>query len=401
MEQMEILLNVPTVSKTTVSSTPKAVVTDDDKSFADLYERNINESKSSNAERTQKSSKKDDSVENSAESESKVENKADKTATPNAEATEKDVDENTAAVNWINVLDLASDSNNEENAEIVSETDVLGSTSEEAQMATAESDTNSKTDISSANEMEAGVTDETANLSESHENEKSMIDASKVIASSTNVSESKTADGIAEETNSKEIVENTVQSEVVAKSINEAANQVTGNANNVTKQNAETAPVNGDFSTMMSDNIPQSNVQESVLTQIGNSLGKVVKTGNNEIRIQLEPEQLGVINVRIIAGKDGTQVVFKADSHQSSQLIAGQTETLKTMLNEAGIKVDQVVVNDFSFSQDNYQDQQTFDQQNGKSNKFYKSSNHTDGQMETYDAGYELPQTIVGLNYLI
>jgi hypothetical protein len=398
MEQMEILLSVPTISKTPVSSTPKAAVTDDDKSFADLYQQNIQESKSSNSETTHKNvEKKDESASNSVESETKVESKSDDDATTKSEIAEEKVDESMVAVNWLSILDLAADSTNEESAETGTEAEnVVQQVVAEAQSAATEVDT----EISLAGDGEAkedfAVKDETIALTDeksqvmTSEQEIATESVSTAAAPVSNQVSETTVEGITEETTNNEVVVNTVQNEVVAQTANVAA-----------KQTTETNNANTEFSTMMSNDIPQNNLQESVMTQIENSFGKIVKTGNNEVRIQLEPEQLGVLNIRIIAGKDGTQVVFKADSHQSSQLIAAQTESLKTMLNEAGIKVDQIVVNDFSFSQETYQDQQAFEQQNGKSNKFYKSLNGNSDQIETFDNSYELPQTIVGLNYLI
>jgi flagellar hook-length control protein FliK len=143
--------------------------------------------------------------------------------------------------------------------------------------------------------------------------------------------------------------------------------------------------------------IPLS-TKESVLNQIQETLGKVVKSGENEIRLQLSPENLGVLNIRIIAGKEGTQVLFKTDNLHSSQLISGQVDTLKAMMIEAGIKVDQVLVSDFSFSQQSFANQEQTNQQNFR--PYTKNSLMTAEQSEQWENPYELPQSIVGLNYL-
>jgi flagellar hook-length control protein FliK len=404
MEQMEAILTVPSISKTSVSSTPKLAASEDDKSFADLYEQNISDSKTSSSDTTKTSAKKEDqSVSKSDNSD----NKADASKIEDSEVTkntDEKLDQSMAAIQWQNMIILATDTKSEDSLEATIDTSSLN-TSQDVPVIM-------KSDV--VHVVAASVKEE-SNDAVNVELSKTNISFSDIQTESTDGVDEMVQVPAATISSSSEIVMDTA---AVTKNVEEISevdipvSTVTTESNTVNnismqsttvnaKQTVESTVVNSNFAAEMVDDLPQNNIQQNIMNQIEGSLGKIVKTGNNEIRIQLEPEQLGVLNIRIIAGKDGTQVVFKADSHQSSQLIAAQTDSLKTMLNEAGIKVDQIVVNDFSFSQENFQNQQTFEQQSGKNSKLYKGFNGSLEQSNPLDTAYELPQTIVGLNYLI
>ncbi|MBI9047922.1 MAG: flagellar hook-length control protein FliK [Anaerolineaceae bacterium] len=389
MEQMEVLLNVPTVSKSTVSSTQKYANSEDQKDFANIYEKNINDSES----------KAKASV--SSKTESKTEEVKKETTTTSvkeeSERLEKQGEVNAA---WQTMIIAPIQSQSEE---VPQET--IGITGEQAVIDTVQSTENvtkeaeqtmkpqlqtASTEMSTDGSKEAKKTELPENQSESIPVE--TIQEEK--ATTNSIVNAKVAETSSEETKVVDIPSNTIVVETVQQSDKTAP--ITNLEN---KQAVASEVTNNSVANETVQDLPKVSIQESVLTQIENSLGKVVKPGNNEIRLQLEPENLGVLNIRIIAGKEGTQVVFKADSQQSSMVIANQTETLKTMLTDIGIKVDQIVVNDFSFSQQNFKNQQGSEQQSG--NKFSNRFSPLVENVETYNNAYEAPQTIVGLNYLI
>lgn len=114
----------------------------------------------------------------------------------------------------------------------------------------------------------------------------------------------------------------------------------------VTNQNA-TATVNSlpsaptaDFVKIVSSTpATQAHVPaaDQVLVQIRNAVG----TGENQIRIQLTPDNLGKVDVQLTTGADGkTQISVTADSPQTLQALQNEARSLENALRDIGLKTD-------------------------------------------------------------
>ena len=63
--------------------------------------------------------------------------------------------------------------------------------------------------------------------------------------------------------------------------------------------------------------------------------------GNNEIRIQLKPESLGTIDVKLTTAHDGRiSAVITADRSDTLNMLKQDSGTLQQALQDAGLKAD-------------------------------------------------------------
>jgi flagellar hook-length control protein FliK len=400
MEQMNVMLAIPNVSSATVSTTQPTDISSDQESFASIYEQNIHETdQGKNLVSVQE---KPVTEENNSSANIVDENTSTDETTPAVQNESSNADQLliSSAVAWQALLAVAmSAGTTEEQVETQDES----ITEQAAPVAVIESqqmdgDTDGVTDQKQAESKVVETNLKTQNVDEINNGKGEFLpptDEQPVEEKQTPIVASDSTKEVA----STQIISSNIASEsgdgteVIQKIQTDTKVEV---ANTVVET---TKTVNATVTEEVE--LPSTtNLQQTVLEQIQASLGKVVKSGSNEIRLQLEPENLGVLNIRIVAGKEGAQVVFKTDNLQSSQLINSQVDALKTMMAESGIKVDQVVVNDFSFSQQNFQNQQQqFDQKSGSSYSQNVLLNLE--QSEQWENPYELSQSIVGLNYLV
>jgi flagellar hook-length control protein FliK len=392
MEQMNTMLAVPPVSTSTPVSTTKTILPANQESFASVYERNISESSTTTTKETKVEERKTPQSEVQQDEDSKLSSES-KTesgeATGTTDATEVTDPSMPSGIAWQTILDVlpvpaemlqveAEIAVEGMENSIVETGNLLSVETTEIPVVKPMADQPILRTVIPTDEVDATeilpTTQTTASVTKSIEtpstDNKVVSDTTKVVEATNKVSEQ-----------TKEVEKVTVPIQNI-----DAKVQTIKTANETV-----TLP-NGTGTT-----IPQS-TKESILDQIQQNLGKITKSGDNEIRLQLSPENLGMLNIRIIAGKEGTQVLFKTDNLQSSQLITGQIDTLKAMLSDAGIKVDQVLVSDFSFSQQGFANQEQTNQQTFR--PYTKTSLLTSELTEQRENVYELPQSLVGLNYL-
>ena len=404
MEQMNVMPAVQTVSNTTVSTTQNTTeLSKDQESFSDIYQKNVNDA--DNQSKTPVNKKEKPAANEKPSKESSVDEKSqakdDSTVVKENSSTKDDAGTIATEIGstWQNMLAMIVDSvTTDQQSQQAVETVDTGTTqiSEQTTQQTTsavpvvEEDKNQETVVETTQtttNKEQNVVDVNDSQAQSEDSKVNDSSTEPVIAAAT-VQTNATA---MEADTSNASTDMTETMETVKQADNVNVSQVIETPLN-TAQVVEAVGVEPE--------LPATNsLQQSVMDQIHGSLGKIIKSGENEIRLQLEPENLGVLNIRIIAGKDGTQVMFKTDNLQSSQLIAGQTDALKTMLTESGIKVDQVLVNDFSFSQQNFQNQQQSDQKQGQN--YARNLLLNLDQSEQWENPYEVAQSVVGLNYLV
>jgi hypothetical protein len=393
MEQMNPMLILPTVSHSTpVSTTKNNDLPDHQESFASVYERNKSEPESKKSV-TQKSENKtvgQKQLESDSKEAANLSNKAKmETGEPTAETV--DIESGIqVGISWQTLPVLTPES-----VETAKNESAIPSDEIEGAIAVTPD-----TDMVEPGSVLPGSSQESIKSADSAIQKGKSSEAMPKIASSQNVVAADiSGDNAAAENSADYSAVNVVETKSQISSMKSEEKPIetavpqfdpkvqTGNI--VTETGVQT---NG-----MEKSIA-AGTKESVLNQIQQSFGKVIKSGENEIRLQLFPENLGMLNIRIIAGKEGTQVLFKTDNLQSTQLIANQVDTLKAMMTEAGIKVDQVLVSDFSFSQQSFSNQEQTKQQNLHS--YTKNGLVGTDQTELWENPYEVSQSIVGLNYL-
>jgi flagellar hook-length control protein FliK len=114
--------------------------------------------------------------------------------------------------------------------------------------------------------------------------------------------------------------------------------------NNVTANNQPVVPVptNTTPSTPGSDfaklvNAPAQTPADQVLVQIKNAAAN----GLSQIKIQLQPEDLGKVTVQLVTTPDGkTGVTVTADSRQTLSMLQSEARSLESALRDIGVKTN-------------------------------------------------------------
>ncbi|HBN07116.1 MAG TPA: hypothetical protein DD435_00205, partial [Cyanobacteria bacterium UBA8530] len=102
---------------------------------------------------------------------------------------------------------------------------------------------------------------------------------------------------------------------------------------------------------------PREPVSVQVVRQTQEAMGK----GRTEIRIQLDPEHLGGMTLKVVSQNGIVTATIHADNPQTKDLIEGQLAGLRQQFSEQGIKFDRVEVdtrNDPGFGAPNPNEQQ-------------------------------------------
>jgi flagellar hook-length control protein FliK len=84
--------------------------------------------------------------------------------------------------------------------------------------------------------------------------------------------------------------------------------------------------------------------QTLILNQISDKVKSTLQSGKDVVNIQLQPENLGKVDVRIVRGSDGVQFFFTADSLATSKLLQSSMNQLHQSLVDAGVKVGNMSV---------------------------------------------------------
>ncbi|MCL4559608.1 MAG: flagellar hook-length control protein FliK [Chloroflexi bacterium] len=96
-----------------------------------------------------------------------------------------------------------------------------------------------------------------------------------------------------------------------------------------------------------------------LLRQLGDQVQALVKTGSNSFRMQLYPEDLGHIELRLTTGHSGLGVTLIADQGSTGRLLETQLDALRHSLAQAGIQLNSLNVGSESLLRQNPGEQQT------------------------------------------
>lgn len=100
-----------------------------------------------------------------------------------------------------------------------------------------------------------------------------------------------------------------------------------------------------------------------VLDQVSDKIKATLESGKDVVKIQLQPENLGKVDVKIVRGSDGIQLFITSDTLSTTKMMESTLNLLQQSLTDAGVKVGNMSVS--------YQGQQG--QQNNQ-NQFQKKS---------------------------
>ena len=112
-----------------------------------------------------------------------------------------------------------------------------------------------------------------------------------------------------------------------------------------------------------------------ILRQISRQVAGSSGTGSQSIRIQLHPDDLGQIDLRITTGSLGTHVTLIADQSSTGKLLETHIDQLKQTLADAGIQMANVHVGQQS-DQRSFRDPQ-YGQNTARQHSGYTSTNST------------------------
>lgn len=76
-----------------------------------------------------------------------------------------------------------------------------------------------------------------------------------------------------------------------------------------------------------------------VLPQVVHGVKEMLSQGRASINLQIHPENMGTINVRLVSGSDGVQVYFNASKASTSQLLENNLAQLQELLQSSGVKL--------------------------------------------------------------
>ena len=117
------------------------------------------------------------------------------------------------------------------------------------------------------------------------------------------------------------------------------------------------------------DSAPTSQtLPKYVLNQVGRKLASSLHSGENQIKLQLKPAQLGRIHMSISEGKDGVVVNILTEQESTKDMLKNQANDLKTVLSEQGVKLDKVDIQ-FAMNFDEMLANNNKDSQNAKDQK--------------------------------
>ena len=136
-------------------------------------------------------------------------------------------------------------------------------------------------------------------------------------------------------------------------------------------------------SSAMSETLsPNSPLETSPIDQINPHLTKTIQDGKDTIRVELSPESMGKVEIRLTLNNGQVQASVTADNPQTLSLLKNDSQSLHQSLQSAGFQTD---ANSLSFQLRNNQQDQQFSQNQGTEQNYtspYSPLNKLDSEEE-------------------
>jgi len=81
-----------------------------------------------------------------------------------------------------------------------------------------------------------------------------------------------------------------------------------------------------------------------IIKQVSHALESLTRGGQSTLRLQLNPQDMGRIDLRLTSSMDGLRVWIQADQAQTGRLLESSLNQLKQSLHEAGVQLSQLSV---------------------------------------------------------
>lgn len=131
--------------------------------------------------------------------------------------------------------------------------------------------------------------------------------------------------------------------------------------------------------------------KNEVITQVANQIDQMVKTNRSSVRMQLYPEELGHIDLRIVTTKDGISVTMLTEKASTQQVLKSDMDVLKQNIEQAGIQLTNLNINQGQ----NSNRQQAFDHQQNFSNNSYPGSGSNNSNSSSHEPKKHLTSSLV------
>lgn len=137
-------------------------------------------------------------------------------------------------------------------------------------------------------------------------------------------------------------------------------------------------------STQISEPARMAEAQKSqVISQVTSQLDDMIKTNNSSVRLQLYPEELGHIDLKITSGKDGIGITLIADKGSTTSALTSEANNLRQSIEQNGVQITNLNINNSNASPDQqtFQDRHEFSQHG---NNGYQNNPNQDSQHQSH-----------------
>lgn len=221
---------------------------------------------------------------------------------------------------------------------------------------------------------------------------------SSVVGNVTKEKESAKTSNTKEEANSQNADSSTTKTEVAIESVNTQVNTSTDQ----NQQNAQTfgdvkiGMINNQIETQKSvSSMPQPIRSSEVLNQVVEQAKVIVGQDKAEMIVQLKPDHLGKLELKVVTEQGIVAAKFIAESHQVKEIIETNMQLLKDSLQKQGISIDSVSVQVGHDKQSDYQQPNSYQNKNSSSSNRHQYGSNILGMSNTsVDAFDTLPERL-------
>ncbi len=107
--------------------------------------------------------------------------------------------------------------------------------------------------------------------------------------------------------------------------------------------------------------------------QIHEGMEATIRQGKSSLRIQLSPQDLGAIDIRLVSGPTGVSLTVIAEQASTGRLLEAQINQLRQSLTDAGVQLSNLNINQHNQSGQAHQGQNPQSNQQPNANRFRRS----------------------------
>jgi flagellar hook-length control protein FliK len=100
------------------------------------------------------------------------------------------------------------------------------------------------------------------------------------------------------------------------------------------------------------ESLPAAGTPRQLGSRIAETVHAAVMRGDNEVRLVLNPPELGRLDIRIVDARDGLLVAMEATTNEARELISRALVSLQAALEARELRVDRLTVEHSQQSQD-------------------------------------------------